>query len=241
MNNVKLPQKEHLILEDFINRLGGIYGDSLISVILYGSAASGEFAQKHSNINLVAILRNTDLAELARSYNLLNSRSSRAISCIFFTEDYVNRSTDTFPIEFLDMKENYAVLYGKDVLKDLIIDTKNLRFQCEHELKSKLIMIKRGYLTTRERKSLEELLFKSFTSCLHIMRNLLRLKGKEPPYAKEMIISALEKDFGVNTTVLSEILWAKNKGMRLNNKEIDSLLAGFVRELESIVEKVDRL
>ena len=57
------------------------------------------------------------------------------INPVFFTEDYIIRSTDVFPIEFLDMKENHVTLYGKDLFEAIAVDTKNLRFQCEQEIK----------------------------------------------------------------------------------------------------------
>jgi len=37
------------------------------------------------------------------------------------TEEYIAKSKDVFPIEFLDMQENYAVIYGKDVLKKCLL------------------------------------------------------------------------------------------------------------------------
>jgi hypothetical protein len=163
------------------------------------------------------------------------------ISPVFFTEEYINSSLDVFPIEFLDITENYSVLYGRDLVKSLKVDNRNLRFQCEHELKSKLINIKKLYLSTKDKAELENLLFKTFTSSLHIMRNLLRLKGIHPPYLKEEILNAAERALGVDTVILSKILWAKNKKMPLTRKDVDALLAGFIKELESIVSVVDKL
>lgn len=241
MENVKLPNKEKLLLEGFVEKLKKIYAGDLVSAILYGSAASGEFSEKHSNINLLVVLKDTGLITLSKASGLVRSRRYRAVNPIFFTEAYINASTDTFPIEFLDIKENCSVIFGKDVLKDLRINTRNLRFQCEQELKSKLIMIKHRYLLIRDRKELEQLLFKSFTSCIHILRNILRLKGKEPPYLKCEVLSEIEKELSTNTTVLSKILWAKTKNMKLSHSDVDALLIGFVKELELIAGVVDAL
>ena len=241
MESLKLPQKENLLLEDYIGRLRKIYGDDLVSATLYGSAASGEFTEKRSNINLLIVLKATDIKTLSKACNIVSLPRFRDISPVFFTEDYIRTSTDVFPIEFLDMKENYSVLYGRDVLGGLRIDTRNLRFQCEQELKSKLITVKRQYLSACGRQELENLLFRTFTSCLHIMRNLLRIKGKEPPYLKSRILSDIEREFSVDTTVLTEILWAKAKKMQLTHSDVDALFAGFVKELEAIVGIVDKL
>lgn len=241
MDELRLPPKTRSVLEDFIKKLNQIYKDGLVSVVLYGSASSGEFAEKHSNINLMVVLADTTLPSLARARGLVNSARFNSIQPMFFTEDYITSSLDIFPIEFLDIAENHAVLYGKDVVKDLKIDTRNLRFQCEQELKSKLLNVKKQYLLAKNKNEIERLLFKTFTSTLHILRNVLRLKGRAAPYLKEEILCQIGKEFGVDTRVFDEILWAKKKSMSLSYKNIDALLAGLVGELESVVAAVDKM
>ncbi len=240
MQELSLPDKLEKSVQDFIQRLKDTYQDGLISVILYGSAASGEFIDKHSNLNLLVVLRSTDLENLKKAASLTNK--FRMINPLFFTEKYINSSTDIFPIEFLDMQENYLILYGRDVLKDINIDIKNLRFQCEQELKSKLINLRQLYLTAnKDEPALRWLLFKSFTSVLHILRNVLRLKGRKPPYKKEDILKEVALEFEFDSKNWNKILAAKNKQIKLRQKDTEGLFVNFVRELEKIVETVDRL
>ncbi len=240
MQELSLPDKLEKSVQDFIQRLKDTYQDGLISVILYGSAASGEFIDKHSNLNLLVVLRSTDLENLKKAASLTNK--FRMINPLFFTEKYINSSTDIFPIEFLDMQENYLILYGRDVLKDINIDIKNLRFQCEQELKSKLINLRQLYLTAnKDEPALRRLLFKSFTSVLHILRNVLRLKGRKPPYKKEDILKEVALEFEFDSKNWNKISAAKNKQIKLSQKDTEGLFVNFVRELEKIVETVDRL
>jgi len=234
MEKINLPQKYKDTLDVFLRVAKDIYRDGLVSVILYGSAASGEFIGKHSNINLLVTLDNTDLENLARISKATAGRKFKILSPLFFTEDYINDSTDVFPIEFLDIKENYSVIYGKDVLSGLEVDTRNLRFQCEQELKSKVINIKKNYLSAANKKALKELLFKSFNSSLHILRNLIRLKGRTPPYLKEDILNELGREFNMDTADLKKILSAKNNNLKLSSGEIEALFFAFVKELEKL-------
>jgi len=149
------------MLDDFVKGLRSIYGEGLVSAILYGSAASGEYSSANSNVNLAVVLDDSGLANIARAARLVNKRKFRLVKPVFFTEKYIASSTDVFPLEFLDMKENNIVLYGKDLLKDVRVDEKNLRFQCEQELKSKLINIKTAYLDHRSAADRKKLLFNS--------------------------------------------------------------------------------
>jgi hypothetical protein len=240
MQELRLPEKLKKGLQVFTQRLKEIYQHDLVSVILYGSAASNEFSDKLSNVNILCVLRNTDLQELKKATSLINKFP--IINALFLTQDYIANSLDIFPIEFLDMKENYSLLYGEDALSNINVDTKNLRFQCEQELKAKLINLRQSYLRmNRDRAALRNLLLKSFTSVLHILRNVLRLKGKMPPYKKEDLLKELGSEFSIDMRAWDRILAAKQKKLRLNAKESESLFIYFVSELESMVDIVDKL
>lgn len=243
MKELKLPEGLKKNIDEFIGSLREIYRDELISVILYGSAASGELTESHSNVNLLVVLQKTDLPSLERSRNLVNKRSSRRIEPLFLSREYVSSSSDVFPIEFLDMKENHVCLKGEDVLKEIKIDLKNLRFQCEQELKSKLLLVKQQYLRVnlKDKRVLAQLLFRNFTSAAHILRNLVRLQGKTPSYAKEDLFREIAAELQVGTTTLSKIWQAKKDPVRLAAAEFRILLIDFVLELEKIVNAVDTL
>lgn len=241
MENIALPGKIKNILTDFVHAIKGIYKDGLVSVILYGSAARGDFSRRYSNINLAVVLRDASLDNLKRASGVMNKRCFRRLFVIFLTEEYMNRSRDVFPIEFLDMKENNMPLYGKDVLEGLEVDMRNLRFQCEQELKAKLINIKRQYLMARGAAALRGLVFKHLTSSLHIFRNLIRLKGGSPDYLKRDLLQALGREFEIDTGVFGRILEAKNKNLSLSYREAEALLFGFAAELEKAISSVDRL
>lgn len=242
MPELKLEDKVKTVLDNFAASLENNFKDQLVSVILYGSAASGEFVNRHSNLNVLVVLKNTDLENLKKASGLVNKWKFRLIHPLFFSEDYIKSSTDVFPIEFLDMKENYAVLTGKDVLKDTSIDTKNLRFQCEQELKIKLISLRQMFLrNNRDKAALKALLFKSLNSVMHILRNVIRIKGKQPPYLKQDILKEIVLNFQINQDVWNKILAAKNKQVKLNSEQIELLFIGFVRDLEKIVNLVDKL
>jgi len=240
MPEANISDKLKINISLFVNKLKEGFGDGLISVILYGSAASGEFVSRRSNLNFLVILKDPGISVLKNGAKIVGKFPD--FEPLFLTEPYINRSTDIFPIEFLDMKENYTVIYGKDALKDINVGTANLRFQCEHELKVKLITLRQLYLkSSRDKRLLLYALLKSFTSSLHILRNVLRLKGITPPYKKELIIAELAKVMPIDVLVWERILAVKNKREHLNKDSIDRLFVKFIEELEKTAELVDRL
>lgn len=241
MTELKLPERCKGIISGFMGNLKTIYGKGLISVILYGSAASGEFSGKLSNINLLIILEDTSLDYLSKISKILLKRKFKILNPLFFTEDYIRSSSDVFPIEFLDIKENYVVLSGKDILAELEVDLRNLRFQCEHELKAKLINIRSIYLRSADKVILRNTLFMSFISLVHILRNLIRLKGRKPPYLKEEVLTEVSREFNIDASNFYKILTARQGSLKLTYKEIDSLFCAFSADLEKIVSIVDKI
>ncbi len=180
MRNLSLPPRLERQINAFGLGLSKALKENLLGITLYGSAAAisnsrAEFIPAYSNLNILVLLKSTAPLELKKATRIVNK--FKKITSLFLTEEYILSSTDVFPIEFLDMQENYILLYGKDFLKDLRIDLKNLRFQCEHELKAKLLSLKQLYLGLNNHPALlKEPLFRLFTSTLHILRNVLRLK-----------------------------------------------------------------
>ena len=240
MERLKIPDKYKNILQKFAQDLKDIYQEELISLILYGSAVSGEFVEKHSNLNLLVVLKDAHLESLKKSSKLIHKFNM--INTLFLTEDYIAKSTTFFPIEYLDMQENYFVIYGKDILKGLHVDTRNLRFQCEQELKEKLLKLRQAFvMKSNDASALRNLLFISFTSFVHILRNILRLKGKKPPYLKHEVLKEVISEFKIDSVVWEKILSAKNNHVKLSGAEVEELFGSFIKELEFIVDIVDQL
>lgn len=241
MKEIDMPGKIQKSVDNFVGELKNVYADNLISVVLYGSAASGEHAGKYSNINLAVVLKDASVLSIKKCAHFINKNKFLSVNPVFFTEDYIKKSLDVFPIEFLDIKENHVVLHGRDLFKDLQVDIKNLRFQCEQEIKSKVLNIKKLYLRNNDKAALKNILFKAVTSSLHILRNLVRLKGRAPSYKKEDILDEISRELSADVSCLRKILDAKNKNIRLSRKEIDELFACFIEALENISDKIDRL
>lgn len=241
MDDTKLPDKTRRIVDCFVDKLKSIYGDALVSVVIYGSASSGDYAEKYSNINLAVVLKDTSITSIKKASRLILTNKYSIINPIFFTQDYIKKSLDVFPIEFLDIKENHSVLYGIDPFKDIQVDLKNLRFQCEHDIKSNILNIKKAFLGARRKALLKNVLFKSLTSSIHIFRNLLRLNGKVPSYKKDDVLNDISCEFNLDVSGLRKMLDARNSNSKLSALDIEYYFEELVRILECISEKIDTI
>ena len=54
------------LISEFIEKIKAAAGPNLVSVILYGSGAEGEFHPEYSDLNLLCVLRDASFASLSK-------------------------------------------------------------------------------------------------------------------------------------------------------------------------------
>ena len=116
-------------------------------MILYGSAAAGDFVPQKSDYNLLIALNKITPKDLRNAHACMREWAKMGHPVpVYFTVDELQNSADVFPIEFHNMERARKVLYGTDVLANLAISDEFLRHQTEYELRSKLIKLRREYI-----------------------------------------------------------------------------------------------
>jgi predicted nucleotidyltransferase len=218
------------------------YGDDLVSVIIYGSAASGEYVAGHSDLNFLVVLRKADSSQLEKSFKFIGRwRKLDIVAPLILDQSYIRASTDVFPMEFLDMKENHKLVYGEDILSGLDISPNNLRLQCEQEIKGKMIRLRQIFLeVSGDPAKLHPVMVDSLSSMVVIMRNLLRLKGLTPPIKKEAVIGEVEINLGVSLKATREVYRWKRDKVKPPKGEVLELYRNYLSEVERLGEVVDR-
>lgn len=94
---------------------------------------------------LIAVCKTLDL-------NVLRKLKQGKEHLLLFTEEEISRGADVFPVEFLNIRHDYKIHYGEDLLKNINISKRNLRFQLEFEFRSKLIHLRSEYLLSGNRE-----------------------------------------------------------------------------------------
>jgi hypothetical protein len=240
VNLEKLNSHVKKVLVPFSQAMIALHGDNLKSISLYGSAVGEDFIPKKSNVNLLLVMERIDPPDLKMSLKLIKQGRKKGIIPLLFTIEHIKSSTDTFPVEFLEMKENYVLIYGKDILGELEVNSRNVRHQCEQQLKGGLIRLYQVYLEIGMReKRIRALLINSLTSFIPIFRSLLRLKGKALPVKKRDIISDLEREFTVNGGIFLKVLEMK-EGKKVKDN-LEKLFDDYLEEVEKLCIISDRM
>ncbi len=239
----RLPAKMQKHLKNFLDDLKAIYSDQLISVILYGSAAGEDFVVGRSDINTLVILKKVTFQALKKYLPCQKKyQKQNIVAPLFLEPEYIQTSADTFPIEFLDIKARHQVLYGEDFFSKIEVPLKNLRLQCEQEIKGKLVRLRQHFLEVGSSPSkLEKLISSSFSSLVPIWRNLLRLKGKNHSKNIDDLFNQIETEFNYPSEVFRKIWKFKKNQIKFSAKELEPIFADYLDKIQEFSDLVDQL
>jgi len=239
----KIPKDPKEIFNEIIKDYQDIYGNDLVSIILYGSAASGNYTPKKSDINFLIILTEEGINQLKKAFKKVEKWYKRKVSTpLFLTKSYISSSLDSFPIEFLNMQKSYQLVFGEDVLKELTFNKNHLRLQCEKELKGKLLQLRQVYLESRGKtKNLRFIIENSLTAFISIFQALLYLKDKDVPAERRKIISLISQEMDVDEQIFLNLLKVKEGTVKLSAEALSTLFEDYIKEVRKLSYAVDQL
>ncbi len=230
---------------DLVDDLKATHGANLASVILYGSAAAGDFVANASDYNLLIALKQIRPQDLRAAQAPMREwqRAGHPLP-VYFTVSEIEKATDVFPIEFHQMRKARKVLYGDDLLANLEISDNFLRHQTEYELRSKLIQLRRHYIPASvSTEKLLNLMSESLVSFAALFRAVLLLHNIEPPVTKREVVQQLVKNLKIDGTPFEKIfdLREQNTSQTFDEVSANRLFSGYLEQIENVIETVDRL
>ncbi len=230
-------------LNELAGRMEKAYGSRLKSILLYGSAAAGDWHEGYSDINVLTVLERVGVEELEKAEKIFQWwREQGNPSPLLMSEQEVRTSTDCFPIEFHDMAERRRVVYGEDVVAGLEIDDRYYRAQVEHELRAKLLRLRQkagGVL--KDGRLLLRLMLDSVSTFVVLGRHALRLKQGAAPWRKHEVVRALREAFGISGEAMERLLRLREGDAKARPAEAQELFAKYLEEIGQLAEEVDRL
>ncbi len=218
----KIPHKPEDIFEPFTDDYKAAFGADLESIIFYGSAARGEYVPKISDINFMIMLSPEGMQRLAAAMPLVDRwGKARVATPLFLTQDYIFSSIDVFPIEFLNMKASYRLVWGKDVLKNLEFDKRLVRLQAEREIKAKLLHLRERFVETGgSAKKITQLISMSLPAFFSIFQAVLFLNDQQPRTKMSELLAHASRSSGLNASLFETLAAVRNKTRKLKPDEV---------------------
>ena len=232
-------------LNSFVDDLKTTHKGNLEAVILYGSAASADHDRKHSDYNLLVVLKKIRPADLRNAHAAIREWAKLGYNVpVYFTTDEIVNAADVFPIEFHQMRRARKVLFGRDVLENVEISNENLRHQVEFELRSKLIMLRRQYIPASESvDGLSSLMADSLVSFVALFRGVLMVLGVDPPVGRRATLALTVEQLKLDGQTFEKInnIRENNFDHSMNEIEANELFARYMDQIERVIDMIDSL
>jgi Nucleotidyltransferase domain len=228
-------------IDEFVKRVREAAGPNLESIILFGSAVSGDFHPGLSNLNVMCVLRDssfTALQALGPVAKWWDRQKQPPPLCM--TRRELERSTDVFTIELLDMQQHHRVLFGENVVQGLRISMHVHRVQVEYELREKLILLRQQVLLAAGSDSrLWDLLLHSVPSFSTLFRHALIALGDNSQTGRREAIQALSKRVGFDPGPMQQALDIREHKADPKKIAVNDFAAHYVGAVEKVTAAVD--
>ena len=223
----------HEILESSAARIHSLY--------LVGSVLTEDYLENVSDINSIIALTEIDFAFLDVLAPLGKKHGQQGLGVPLIVDPaYIQRSVDVFPIEFLNYKLVHLTLYGEDLLAGLKINRRELKYQCDRELKGRLVWLQKNYVSSLgDRNALAARIVGHMGGYLPILRGILYLLGQQPPPGQEKVLDLIAGSTGTDTRVFAEIYGIKKNLVQPTKDQISQLFAQFYQATQRLAEVVD--
>jgi len=239
----KIPVHPEDLFPEITEDYRALFGDDLISIILYGSATGKDYRPGKSDINFMIVLSETGIEELHKALGTVERWKKRRVATpLFLSKFYIETSLDVFPIEYLNFQSNHRVVYGENVLKDLSFDPELLRLQCEREIKGKLLLLREAYLESAGKaKNLRDVISRSIGTFAAIFKALLFLKGREAPPETREIIKTTCRVFDLESAVFERLLSIKLEKEKPRDEEMQKIYRDYLREVRTLSKRINAI
>jgi hypothetical protein len=229
-------------IQEFVRRVRDAAGTNAESLILYGSAAAGDYHAEFSNLNMFCVLRDASFVTLQKLAPAMKWwQEQKQPAPLLMTRAELEATMDVFTIELLDMKRHYRVLHGDDVLKGLEVPMRLHRAQVEYELREKLVLLRQHSLLAIESdKRLWELLMRSVASFATLFRHALIAIGEEAPAGKREAVARLSKTVGFDPAAINAVLDVREHKAEPKQFDAKKLFGRYLAAIERVTAVVDK-
>jgi hypothetical protein len=230
-------------LTRLVQRLRQAGGTNLLGVAVYGSLAKGRYAPGASDLNVLIVVdqaRLPDLAPLAPALTAAVRQSQ--IAAFVATPADLRDAARLFPVMILDIQLHHHLLYGDVHLAGLRIDPAGLSHWALQELKGLEMRLRRRILEHgADPDVLWGALLQGLPKLAAASEMILRARGIAVPSERAELFRLAGPELGADPAPLARLAELRRHDSRPTDDavrerltELLDILAGFVRKLDGI-------
>jgi hypothetical protein len=234
--------REKQIVE-FTARLQQAGGPNLICAVLYGSAAADDFHEGFSDLNVLCVLRDVSADALRKlSPAVIWWVKQKNPPPVILAAGELARDAEMFPIEMLDIQRQHRLLSGEAVIARLQVSMDLHRIQLEHELRTKLQLLRQRYaaMAGNQRQAVN-LMANSISGFATLFRHALLAIATEPPPDRIHMIRAIARRAGFEETPFNHLFQLRRHERRAQDFDAHGTFTAYVQAIEKVTELVSAL
>ncbi len=235
-----------MTLDDLVAQLRAAYGDALRAIVLYGSAAGGEHHAKHSDYNVLVLVRDLSAQAMRAAGAAAGAWDSAGQRpALTLTDAEWRSSVDVFAMEHADILERHKVLYaasGYDPFAGMVVVTADVRRQLEFEAMGTLLRVRAAMIGADDSdKHRIELLAGSAGQILTLFRAVWRLTSTAPVADTDALCNAVATKAGFDAAPFRAVLAHRRGSVKMESAQAAELLSGYHAGLERLVAYIDTI
>lgn len=144
--DIDLPEAVKRGLTSFVEAAQAALGETLRSVVLFGSAAEGKL-RKTSDVNVIVVLSRFEVERIDQLRDpLRTAHAAIALDAMFLLEQEIPAAVEAFAVKFADIRHRHRVLFGADVFADAAPSRSAELARLDQALLNTILRMRRGYL-----------------------------------------------------------------------------------------------
>lgn len=229
-------------LKQLVSELKEALGDNLVSVTLYGPTALEEASRLPEDVEhpILIVMEELGLESLRKLASPIQKwRGSGHPKPLVFTRERLKHSSESFPVELLDMKEARRVLHGEDSILKLEVRRTHFQQELAANLKTELLALRSSFLENHgDGSALRKTLVDSLSGLRLLLRATLRMFVPVCPSTHRGVLESLKIHLPVDASVYEEVEALRHAEAP---EGIEDLFVCYIREVEKLIDGTDAL
>ncbi len=183
-----LEERVERALAEFVEAAKSAFGNELLSVVLFGSAAEGAL-RATSDVNLILVLRSFDRKAADAIHEALQAGNAQiGLQVMFLLEQEIAVAAEAFAVKFSDILTRRRVLWGSDPFVDCEVSRHSTVSRVRQVLMNTKLRLRERYVAVSARpERLVAMLAESAGSLRSAAHSLLKLEGKPAASPREAL------------------------------------------------------
>ena len=181
------------VLADLVPAARTALGDTLDSIVLYGSAAEGRL-RPVSDVNVIFVLNRFDASRVeALGDPVRVAQAAIRLAPMVMLREEIPHAAAAFAVKFADIVRRHRVLHGSDPFADLVIARDRLVARLAQVLLNLRLRLRAAYLTRNFDEQLIDLIVHAASALRSAAATLHELEGKARLSPRESLTQIVQE------------------------------------------------